>query len=182
MSKIAITYGRFNPPTIAHEMLFKQLKNYSVDHSCDMKIYTSHSNDKNKNPLSIERKLYYLNEFFPEYEFVATTKERPSIFNILTDLNLKYTEIVIFVGSDRKDKFEKDLNYYNKKEYNFNTIEVISIGNREQVSNNIIETCSGTLVRNLVKQNDFNLFCNYIPTNNLKLKILLWDELKNLMK
>ena len=49
------TFGRFNPPTTGHEKLVKKLM--SVGKGTDVLLFSSHSNDKRKNPLSISEKL-----------------------------------------------------------------------------------------------------------------------------
>lgn len=178
MSTIALTYGRFIPPTIAHAKVFNELYDYSNWHKCDSSIFVSHSHDKKKNPLSIDRKLYYLNSFFPHLNFIPTTKESPTIFNVLTKLNKSYSDIVLFVGSDRYDAFEQDLNYYNNNLYYFNSIKLITIGDiRDDNSSDIIKSCSGTLVRNLAKLKDQSSFNQYLPYANNDLHNELFNEL-----
>ena len=44
------TFGRFNPPTTGHAKLVDKLKKES--RGDDVLLFTSHSNDKQKNPLN----------------------------------------------------------------------------------------------------------------------------------
>ena len=56
------TFGRFNPPTTGHEKLVKKLA--SVGRGTDVLLFSSHSNDKRKNPLTHKDKVKYLKKFF----------------------------------------------------------------------------------------------------------------------
>ena len=44
------SFGRFNPPTIGHGKLVDKLNKVSKSVKGDPMIFTSHSNDKRKNP------------------------------------------------------------------------------------------------------------------------------------
>ena len=53
------TFGRFNPPTTGHAKLVDKLKKASSGGYKPL-LFTSHSNDKKKNPLSHKQKISYL--------------------------------------------------------------------------------------------------------------------------
>ena len=57
------TFGRFNPPTTGHAKLVKKLEQSSKGGYVPL-IYTSHSSDPKKNPLSYKQKITYLKKFF----------------------------------------------------------------------------------------------------------------------
>ena len=45
--------------------------------------------------------------------------------------SLGYTNIIYVAGSDRVNSFEKLLNTYNGKDYNFDIIEIVNAGERD---------------------------------------------------
>ena len=53
------TFGRFNPPTTGHGKLVDKLKKESSG-GYQVMLFTSHSNDPKKNPLSHKDKIKYL--------------------------------------------------------------------------------------------------------------------------
>jgi len=60
---VTFCFGRFNPPTLGHEQVFKTMKSMGGD----MKIFTSQSQDKKKNPLDYSTKINFLRKMFPQY-------------------------------------------------------------------------------------------------------------------
>ena len=64
-SKPAVfSFGRFNPPTTGHAKLVDVLNRLAKKVSGDAMVFTSHSNDKKKNPLNHKQKVNYLRKFF----------------------------------------------------------------------------------------------------------------------
>ena len=59
---VTFSFGRFNPPTTGHALLVKKLK--QLGSGTDLMIFSSHSNDKRKNPLSHRDKVKFLRKFF----------------------------------------------------------------------------------------------------------------------
>jgi len=68
--KVVFAFGRFQPPTIGHELLIKAVKKIAGS-SSDYVIYASKTEDKKTNPLPVDRKLYFLNRIFPNTNFKA---------------------------------------------------------------------------------------------------------------
>ena len=60
MKEVSFTFGRFNPPTTGHALLVNKLKKLPGDKL----LFSSHSNDKLKNPLPHKVKIKYLRKFF----------------------------------------------------------------------------------------------------------------------
>ena len=130
-STVVFTYGRYSPPTIGHELLFKVIKKIAVSNKADHVIYVSRTQDKKKNPLPIDRKMHYLNIMFPGFHFVAASDEARTFIEAAKLLNKKYKNLIMVAGSDRVEDFTRLLNNYNGKEYNFDSIQVISAGERD---------------------------------------------------
>ena len=122
------TFGRFNPPTTGHAKLVDKLKKES--RGDDVLLFTSHSNDKQKNPLNHRDKIKYLRNFFGK--IVADVNAR-TVFEIATELHKKkYTRIKMVVGSDRVREFDTLLNKYNGVKarhgfYKFDEINIVSV-------------------------------------------------------
>jgi nicotinic acid mononucleotide adenylyltransferase len=129
---VVLSWGRFNPPTIGHEVVFKFASDLAKENKSDFFIVPTKTTDKEKNPLTLQEKITYLNKIFPEYtnnlinsSQINTIIEAAKYFN-----NKGYKNLKLVVGSDRKEQFEHLLNKYNNKEYNFNSIEIVSAGER----------------------------------------------------
>lgn len=60
---VVFTFGRFNPPTTGHAKLVDKLKKEAGGGYQPM-LFSSHSNDKKKNPLDHKVKVRYLKKFF----------------------------------------------------------------------------------------------------------------------
>ena len=130
---IAITFGRFNPPTIGHEKLINRVARADRNY----KIYLSRSEDSRKNPLSASEKLSWMKKMFPQYARNIEINTTNMILDLATMLyNKGHTILKFVVGSDRVREFETILKKYNDQKnrhgyYNFKTIDVISAGERD---------------------------------------------------
>ena len=58
------SFGRFNPPTTGHAKLVDVLSRIAKKVGGDPILFTSHSNDKKKNPLPHKIKINFLRKFF----------------------------------------------------------------------------------------------------------------------
>ena len=159
--KVVFAFGRFQPPTTGHELLVnavKKLAGMTADHV----IYASKTEDKKSNPLPVARKVYFLKRMFPKTNFVAASAEVRTPIEAAKELNKKYKNIVLVAGSDRVASFQKLLNDYNGKEYHFDTIEVVSAGERDPDSDTA-SGMSGTKMREAAVAGDFNKFKKGLP-------------------
>ena len=129
MKTCYFTFGRFNPPTIGHEKLIKAVASQAG--SNDYLIYPSQSHKKPNNPLPYDYKVEIMQKMFP-WAKIETEACCNTIMKVAQDMMLKeYTDIVMVVGSDRVADFDKLLQQYNRKDYSFKTIKVISAGERD---------------------------------------------------
>ena len=135
--KVVFTFGRFNPPTTGHEKLINKVK--SVAGSGDYKIYPSHSQNQNKDPLPHALKVAYMRKMFPKHSRnIIADKNARNAMEIMTQLyNQGYSEVIMVVGSDRVREFDSLIQKYNNVQgkrhgfYNFNKISVVSAGDRD---------------------------------------------------
>lgn len=131
------TYGRNNPPTVGHEKLFNKTVETAEKHGTAPHIFTSHTQDGKKNPLTGEHKVQLIKHAYPSAKVATSSKESPSIFHIAAQLHAQgHKHLVMVAGSDRVDEYHKQLHKYNGVEgnhghYNFKSIKVVSAGQRD---------------------------------------------------
>lgn len=159
--KIVFAFGRFQPPTIGHELLVKTVKKIAGT-TADHVIYASKTQDAKKNPLAVERKIYYLKRMFPGMNFAPATDQQRTFMEVAAALNKKYKHIVMVAGSDRIAEYKKLLTTYNGKDFNFDSIEVVSAGERDPDADDA-SGMSGTKMREAAKKGDFKLFKTGLP-------------------
>ena len=153
------TFGRFQPPTTGHAENFAGVKREAGSH--DYRIYISQTVDKKgSNPLSPDRKLYYMNKMFPEHRGKIFSGPKQPVA-ILQDLMLAgYNEVVFLVGSDRVSAMQF-LHKYNGKDFSFRKIEIRSSGSRDADGDTF--AISGTKMRRAAFAGDFTTFRKGIP-------------------
>jgi nicotinic acid mononucleotide adenylyltransferase len=175
---VVFAFGRFNPPTTGHELLFKAIKKIAQSHGADHIVYASRSQDKKKNPLPVARKIHYLNLMFPGINFVAANEEIRTFLEVAKQLNKKYKNIIMVAGSDRVQEYTKLLNNYNGKEYKFDTIQVISAGERDPDSDDA-SGMSASKMRAAATKGDYKSFKQGLPSSVRDLDgKLLMNELR----
>ena len=175
---VVFTFGRFNPPTTGHGKLVDKLKKQSGGD--DVLLFTSHSNDKVKNPLSHRDKISYLRKFFGK--IVADVNAR-TVFEIATELHKKkYKRVSMVVGSDRVKEFETLLNKYNGVKarhgfYKFDEINIVSAGERDPDADDV-SGMSASKLRGYAEQGDFDNFKLGVPTKNKGLIQKLYNDIR----
>ena len=129
MKTCHFTFGRFNPPTIGHEKLLRAVASQAG--SGDYLIYPSQTFKKPNNPLPYEYKIEIMQKMFP-WAKIETTACCNTIIKVAQDMMMKdYSDIVMVVGSDRVGEFDKLLNKQNTVDYTFNSIKIVSAGERD---------------------------------------------------
>jgi hypothetical protein len=167
---VTFTYGRFNPPTVGHMKLAAKMK--SISRGNDVHIYTSHTTDKKKNPLTNKQIRQFMNPMLPSGIDVQKTEAR-TVFDVIVNLyNKGYTHIQMVVGSDRIREFDMLLNKYNGIKarhgyYKMESIKVVSAGERDPDSDGV-DGMSASKMRQLVHMNDKETFLKSLP-NGYKL-------------
>lgn len=175
---VAFAFGRFNPPTIGHKKLIDAVVNAS--NGGDFYIFSSQSQDPDKNPLDYQTKVSFLKKLFPSIQDKIVYD--PTIKNVLQAADkLKangYTDATFVCGSDRVPEFTKLLNTWNgmDKTPRFGTLDIINSGEREDGAEGV-EGVSASMAREFVKNNDFESFKGTVP-NNPQLAKELFDAVK----
>ena len=161
--KVVFAFGRFQPPGKNHGLVFAAVKHLASAQGADHIIYASRSQDKKSNPLPVDRKIYWLNRMFPKTNFVGADDSIRTFIEAAKHLNKKYKNLVMVAGSDRVADFQTLLDKYNGKEFNFDTIEVVSAGERDPDSEGT-SGMSGTKMRDAAKNSDAKSFKRGLPS------------------
>lgn len=168
--KAVFTFGRFNPPTTGHAKLVDRLQKVSKQLKGDALLFTSHSNDKKKNPLNHKQKTMYLKKFFGKQVAVPNANAR-TVFDICNELYRQgYKEIAMVVGSDRIREFDTLIKKYNSVKarhgfYKFDNIEIISAGERDPDADDV-SGMSASKMRAFAEKGDMKGFISGVPTKN----------------
>lgn len=175
---VAFAFGRFNPPTIGHKKLIDTV--VDAADGGDFYIFTSQSQDPDKNPLDYQTKVNFLKKLFPDIQdkivYDITIK---NVLQAADKLKANgYTDATFVCGSDRVPEFTKLLNTWNgmDKTPRFNTLNIVSSGEREDGAEGV-EGVSASKAREFVKNNDFESFKGTVP-NNHQLAKELFDAVK----
>ena len=157
---LVMTFGRFNPPTIGHRWLFQQMLNIATRERAEAFVFTSHSQDKKKNPLSYVEKCELVSKLLPRGVRLVRTNAR-NMIEIVKEIAgyNRFRKLIVVVGDDRLESFswiDKS-----KEEFGFTKVELKSAGARSGASN--IQNASATALRNAAKAGDMEAFMNYSP-------------------
>lgn len=161
LKRAVIAFGRMNPPTSAHIKLINLVATHAKDFNADPYIFLSKKVDNKRNPLSLERRLYWLSKIMELPSFV---KESPIEINSFIDclkyFSGKYTNLTVLCGSDRMSEYGRIMHDYNGIEFDYYSTHLISIGDRSK------DTMSSSAVRKTIIDNDFKNFKELYPMLN----------------
>jgi nicotinamide mononucleotide adenylyltransferase len=160
--KVVFAFGRFQPPTTGHELLVNIVKKVASAQKADHVIFASRTHDKKSNPLPVDRKVYYLKRMFPKTNFVAANDEVRTFIEAAKMLSGKYKNLVMIAGSDRVPEYKKILEKYNGDVFHFDTVEVVSAGERDPDADSA-SGMSGTKMRAAAADGDYKKFKTGLP-------------------
>ena len=183
---VAFTFGRMNVPTIGHLLLLTKLATTTAD---EHYVYTSHSQDKKKNPLDYATKASLIQTIIKEnnlnLDFINT--EAKTIIEVAIDMYEKGFKNIIFVGgSDTAEEICTLLNKYNDvpnkdgKSYHFDSITYVVAGIRNPDSDDV-DGVSATKVRQFAKDGDFENFSKYLAVKDKHIAKEIYDEVKAIL-
>lgn len=152
---LIFAFGRFNPPTVGHELLISKVEALSKKTSIPYRIYTTATQDKKSNPLSQKDKIKYMEKSFRNAHIYAA---KGNIIQLLQSFEKEgIKEIHLVVGSDRTKEFESLLNKYNGRDYKFSKIEIHSAGERDPDSDDA-DGMSASKMRSAASNGDYKSF------------------------
>ena len=176
LGTIALTFGRFNPPTVGHEKLLNTVSEQGAD---NYRIYPSRTVDPKKNPLEPDVKIDFMTRMFPNHaDAIVNDGDMSNIFNVLSNLNQEgYSGVTMVVGSDRVSEFKSLLEKYNGQAYEFEELNVISAGERDPDAEGV-EGMSASKLRAMAAAGDLEGFTQGVPGGDVKLAEQLMMEVR----
>ena len=109
---VVFTFGRYNPPTTGHGVLFDKVASVAKKQKAAPKIYASQSQNAKKNPLDFNTKIKAMRKMFPKHARAIVADK--TVKNALQVASALYSEgfrnATMVVGSDRVKEFEVLLN------------------------------------------------------------------------
>ena len=156
---LTLAFGRFNPPHAGHGQLMDIAAESAEETEGDYIIVPSRSNDKKKNPLDVDTKVTTMRAMFPNHsEKIVNDPQNRTIFDVLKKAhNDGYTNVSIVAGDDRVKEFDKLSQNYNGQLYEFEGLETVSSGAREDDSEGM-EGYSASRMRLAAMEGDFKSF------------------------
>ena len=173
--KIFITYGRFQPVTWGHENSFNAIKKKASENGCPYRIFVSHTNDKNKNPLKQLDKIKWMKILLGEHADnimgINPSDPQTCVRYCMKRVNgvipEDYDECVYMVGSDRFNAMQY-LHKYNGcnpnatvVDFSMKYFEVRSTGQRDADGKTF--SISGTKMRDWARTNNLDEFKKGLP-------------------
>ena len=161
---VTFTFGRFNPPTIGHLKLMDATQKVGRNY----RVYASHTQAANKNPLDYRTKVKYMKRMFPTHSRKINSDNVRTAIDVAVKLHDEgFKNLTMVVGSDRVGEFKKLLDNYNGKEarhgfYKFNTINVKSAGERDPDAEGV-SGMSASKMRKAAQSNDYKSFAQGLP-------------------
>ena len=163
-SKLVFAFGRFNPPTIGHDKLMREVISQARKNGANHIVYASASTDKRKNPLDQNTKIKFMKKMFPKNKIAGAGGNQRTFMEVLKFYDKMYGEIIMIAGSDRINEFQKLADKYNGKDYNYKSIRVVSSGERDPDAEGVAGM-SASKMREMAKQNDFKTFKTGLTRN-----------------
>ena len=154
---VVYCFGRFNPMTKGHQALWDFVAKQAKKIKGDGIIFTSLSQNAKKNPLSFNDKVWGIKQGTKLN--VSNDTSLKNTFQIAEKLVKDgYTRIQFIIGADRIGDFDSLHKYVKQWSEGQATIEIISFSGKSRIGN-----YSGTRMRNLAKDDDFEGFFNDLP-------------------
>ena len=156
---VVFAFGRLNPPTIGHQKLIERVITIAKRVKGLPVLYVSASQDKRKNPLTVKQKVDYLKKVYPRGIKIlpAVGSERTFMEILKNRFDKKFTDVYMIAGSDRVAEFKRLIKQYNGKDYNFDTTEVVSAGERDPDATGATGM-SASKMRDFAMNNDYTSF------------------------
>lgn len=176
-NKAVITFGRMNPPTVGHEKLVNKILSTAITEKGTPLVYLSKTQDAKKNPLTYDQKIKYAQTFFGK-RLVVKSNAR-TIIEVAKELEKAgFKDLVMVVGSDRVKEFDTLLNKYNGKDFTFDSIKVISAGDRDPDSDDV-SGMSASKIRAAAAAGDVDTFVKGIPGRNTRVINQLYSDIRD---
>lgn len=165
------SFARMNPITTGHKKLVSKILSITGDHF----LFLSHTHNKKTDPLDFNTKMQFAKEFFPS--ITVGSNDVKTVIQALQKLHAHgYKHVVFVAGSDRVENFNTLLHKYNGIEYQFETINIVSAGERDPDSSGL-SGISATKMRVAALNGDIVTFTKHTP--DVKLADKMYKAVRN---
>lgn len=158
---------------------------YARRNGAEFRVYTSKSQDANKNPLPYQLKLAFLHQLFPGVNIIDDPSA-VTAFHICKQLSDQgYEDVTMITGGDRVAEFKRSIGKYvlpksdpkfdKSKNYNFRNFNVINSGERKA-------GVSGTQMREYIRKGKFSEFLKVSPTQDKALAKKIFSAAKSYLR
>jgi len=172
-------FGRMNPPTIGHEKLVKKVQAVAKQKGGMPHIFLSQSYDSKKNPLPYKTKIKLAKRAFGN---IVTESPAKTIIQVMQELErMGHKSVTLIAGSDRVNEFKALLTKYNGKDYTFDSIDVVSAGDRDPDAEGA-EGMSASKMRAAVQSGDEKAFKSGLPSKLQRSASAVFNAVKDGMK
>ena len=170
LNTAVFAFGRLNPPTIGHGRLVDAVKNQPGKPF----LFLTHTQKPNTDPLTFQQKLKYA-----KASFDGITIGNPEVKTIIQALqkleSMGFAHVILVAGSDRVKRFESFVTKYNGKDYNFESVKVVSSGERDPDAEGI-EGMSASKMREHARKGEFDKFNDGVI--NQKVAKQMYDDVR----
>lgn len=189
---VVFTFGRFQPPTRGHQLVFDVIHNHAKKIGAEPRVYVSRTDPSAlskpgtplskraeqalANPLTADEKHHILKKMYPTYNFVNNPNIKQS-FDVLKHLSDDNVEHAIFVGeADRQKLADQMAKYAGTPDFpNIKKVSFIKSGDRDPDAEGV-EGISGTGARAAAETGDHAAFHAMMPEH------VPQDETKKIMR
>jgi len=168
-------FGRMNPPTIGHSKLVDVVKNQPGDPF----LFLSHTQKPKTDPLSFAEKVFFARKCFGDGITIGSDSVKTIIDCCKFLYSRKYTDLIYVAGEDRVKDFDTLLNKYNGgDDYQFNSINVISAGQRDPDAAGA-EGMSASKMKAAAVDNDLQTFKSGVCSPDPKVAKMLFNKVRD---
>lgn len=167
-------FGRMNPPTIGHA----KLVNVIVNQPGNPFLFLSHTQKPKTDPLSFAEKVFFARKCFGNGITIGHDSVRTIIDCCKFLYSRKYTDLIYVAGDDRVKDFDTLLNKYNGgDDYTFNSINVISAGQRDPDAEGA-EGMSASKMKQAAVDGDIESFRSGVCSKDPKVGKMLYNKVR----
>ena len=180
-STIVLAFGRLQPPTTGHRLMLQKMQDVAREHKCSYELWVSKTQDAKKNPLPVDRKVYWAKQAFKDQNIFPAAEGVINPVKLLASKSGKYSNVIFVAGSDRITAYQTLFDQYNGKDYTFDSIQVVSAGERDPDADDA-SGMSATKMRQAASVNDVATFSKGIPNLDQKQIAQLIAEIRQGLK
>ncbi len=167
-------FGRMNPPTIGHAKLVGVITSQPGDPF----LFLSHTQKPKTDPLSFAEKVFFARKCFGNGITIGHDSVRTIIDCCKFLYSRKYTDLIYVAGDDRVESFDTLLNKYNGgDDYQFNSINVISAGQRDPDAEGA-EGMSASKMKQAAVDGDIESFRSGVCSKDPKVGKMLYNKVR----